>query len=225
MRKTFAVLAAAVAALALASMADAAGKAKGEIVFYDSALLSPDKAVVFGQLFSSGKCVGKRDFGLVVTKANGKKTTVDSGRTSAEGGISGFVTIDEFPSGAKLGFVVAETEKCAKVKLTLEGGEMRGAGSPGRAAPATVEVLDVDGDGPDGAVGGVVTSSKSKCVESRKLKLKVNGKTTDRGTTTEDGTFALHIKAREFTPENDIAIAMSKSKGCAAGVGLVPSPT
>jgi len=222
MKKTGALLATTIAMLAMTSSADARAKAPGEIVDYGFALASPTQAVVFGQLFSDEKsCVAKRKYEMVA-KTDGTKKVVDSGKTSKEGAISGFVTSQEFPEDTSVSFSVAKTKSCAKVNQVVEESDPVRAAATGRATAGVVNVLDVNGEGKDGAVAGLITSNKSKCVKGRKLQLKVNGKVTDKGKTTKDGAFALHITAKEFDPDNTVAVVMSKSNGCAAGSGQVP---
>lgn len=217
---TAALLLAAVASLlALAATAEAGKKPGGTVVIYGFSAPNAADTISFGQLFSKKRaCVSDRPYKAIVS-FQGKRTVVDSGRTSDEGGISVFLTVSDFPHDRGDGFVsLPRTKKCAKVTGPVSP-DVRGGTALHRAASSLVNIIDVFGIDSDGVMGGFIESSKAKCLRDRKVKLTVGSKTVDVGTTTStEGTFALHIRIGEFGDEQ-IAVTAPDSKGCAASVG------
>ena len=225
MKKLAAIAVAAVSTLALAGPANAKAPAPGEIVPYAALPISPTKGIFWGQLFSDrSSCVGKRKFGLVVEHPGGK-TTVDRGKTSSDGGISGIATDSDLTGATGASFVVAKTSKCAKVTLSLGGGKL----APSKAAGTDVEIVGLGGGPDDGAFGGFVEASKGSCRSNRRIEFLVDGDRIDNGRTTEKGAWSLHITESEFTSGTKFKAVVKKTSKCAGAKGtyhpsMRPSP-
>jgi len=222
MRTALVVLATAIALLALASTAEAGKKAPGSISIYATHGVTAADSISFGQLSSKKRaCVADRRFKAIVS-VQGKRTVIDSGRTSDEGGLSAFSTVSDFPNDRGDPFIsIAKTKKCAKVTGPLFP-IVRVAPAPHRATSSEIAILDLfAGAGNDAVVGGWVDSAKAKCRRSRKVELRIGSKTIDFGTTTStEGTFALHVRVSEIGGDQ-IAVLAPNAKKCAGSVATV----
>lgn len=199
--------------------AQAKASAETNIAIYGGSEYSATRGVVFGKVFA-GKpaCVAKRKFNLVV-KDGGSSKVVDSGKASAEGGIAGSVKFSETSMTSELSLATPKTADCKKASAPLS----MTAKASARQKPAKSEVLvvDVDGQGSDGAVAGVVTAGKSECVGGRKVKLIVDGVKLDTGTTSKDGAFGLHITAGEAEGGGPPKVSVKGNSKCAGASGVL----
>ena len=210
MRKFTAIAVVLGALLAFAGSAEAKAGAPGTVAIYDSSEISATKGIFWGQILSPrASCQNERKFKFVVTGPTGK-TTIDKGKTSAEGGLSALVRIDDLTGVTGASFIVAKTTKCAKAVGSVMSAKLAAM----RAASTDVEIVGVDGDGDDGAFGGFVKSSKA-CKANRKVALLRNGNEIDNGTTTTAGSYSLHVTAGEFSPSNSFKVVVKKTSKCA----------
>jgi hypothetical protein len=202
----------------LPAAAQAKGPAETNVAIYGGTEYSATRGVVFGQVFA-GKpsCVAKRKFNLVVTDGS-ESTVVDSGKASAEGGIAGSVKFSELSLTSDLSLATPKTSDCKKASTPLDmSGKLAARPKP---AKSDVLVVDVNGLESDGAVAGVVTSGKRKCVAGRKVKLTVDGIKRDAGTTSEDGAFGLHITSNEAKGSSKIKVSVKGNSNCSGGSGV-----
>jgi len=216
---TVVVVVVAAATLATAATATAGKRAPGSISIYASKAVGPADSISFGQLSSKKPaCVAHRKFKAIVS-VDGKRTVIESGRTSNEGGVSTLLSVSDFPNDRGDPFIfIAKTKKCAKVIGPLIP-TVRTTSGPRRATSSLITVLGIfAGSGNDAVVGGWVDSDNAVCRRDRKLELTIGSKTIDRGTSTStDGTFALHIRLGEMDT-TQIAVLAPGTKKCAATV-------
>jgi len=218
MKKLVALTIVGLAALALASSAEARGAAPTEVSTYRGQEFSATRGIVWGQVFSDkASCVSGRKYKLVAfadigTTRRAKPTVVDTGRASKEGSIAGVVKLSEVGPGTTLALITPKTSKCG------------GAGDPldpvvARAKPAKsdVQIVGVDGSGKDGAFAGVVTADSGKCLANRKVKMISGGKTLDTGTTSKRGAWALHLTAHESDSIITLKVSVKATSKCAGG--------
>ena len=226
MRKVVVIGVAAVASLAFATSAQAASTSiasYSEFEFGDTGY-----HVAFGQVFSpKASCAAGRKVNLVSEKG-GKQKLLDSGVSSADGAISGGYLESRAGDGT-LRLIAPKTRKCkgasAKVELIMERSASR------RAGPGTIPaILGVNGSKQNGAFAGLVLveSGNNKalmrgqggnCFANRKMSLYRDGELIDRGKTTHNGTWALHVTRREFDPMSEFVVKVRKSKKPPCGAG------
>lgn len=233
MRKVAVIGVAVVATLTFASSAQAASTSitsYGEREFGDTGF-----HVAFGQVFSSkSSCSANRRVKLVSEKG-GKRKLLDSGVSSADGAISGGY-LESRVGGGTLKFIASKTRKCkgatAKVEVVLERAANR------RAAAGTIPaILGVNGNKQDGAFVGLILiespnrallrGQAPKCFANRKMSLYKDGELIDRGKSTHNGTWALHVTRREFNSMSEFVVKVRKSKKPPCGAGsstFSPSP-
>jgi len=210
-------IASACAAAALIAPAADAAPAQARIAIYDGVEAGPNTGIIFGQIFSRrSDCRSARPVKLVVASGGGREV-VDRGLSSDEGGISGLVTFDEFDSADAVYFLAPKVKRhgktiCARTKepITL-------AKAPSTAAkpvPTAVTIVDIDGEGSNGTVAGLVITGPGgrPCLAGRKVTLLVDGDRVDRGTTTGRGAFGLHITAAEAEGSTSIKVKLKRSK-------------
>jgi hypothetical protein len=196
--------------LVLAGSAQAEAPASGTVRIYDQNEISATKGIFWGQILSGrASCVDQRKFKFVAKSATGK-TTLDNGRTSKEGGLSALVRVSDLLGATGASFVVAKTDDCAKAVGSIAFA--RPAAS--RAAATGVAIVGVDGQDENGAFGGFVESSKGSCKANRKVKLLRDGTPIDRGTTTTEGSWSLHVTQTEFDPSNSFKVVVKKTSKC-----------
>ena len=95
---------------------------------------------------------------------------------------------------------------------------------------STVIVLTANGTGADGAFAGYAKSRKSACLSNRKVRLFGRKTLLDKGTTAENGSWALHLTFAEYGSYSKFTVKMSTSRlksgrKCAGDTDVVtPSP-
>ena len=200
------------AGLALAGTAEARGQAATNVFGYSFVELpSGGVSATGGTKSPKASCVGNRKFKLVTVSNKGKTTVVDSGRSSDDGALSGYVSEQDAKHTESAKFVVAKTKGCAKGSATVNPVMVL----PRASAKATKSDVVIAGLGSfksDGTFAGVVNSSKAACRTSRKLTLTGGGTVLDKGTTTKDGTWGLHITEGEFFGSGTLKVKASPSR-------------
>ena len=217
---------AAIAAFTMASTAEAKPSAATKIVVYNNIQGPPPTALAFGRLASpKPACVINRKVKLVGKMPNGKTKSLDSGRSSAEGAVSAFYSTDAAENAKRLYLLAAKTKGCAKGKRRVPP-PATVVPLKGNVVGSFVNIMNVDGKGPDGAFAGFVgLSAPAKCFADRKVVLSADGTVIDEGTTTEHGGWALHVTRDEFDSVATFRVQVKKDKApngtvCAAGSSI-----
>ena len=150
---------------------------------------------------------------------------LDSGRSSAEGAISAFYSTDAAENATRLYLLAAKTKGCAKGKRRVPP-PTTVVLPKGNAVDTFVNIMNVDGKGPDGAFAGIVgLSERARCFAERKVELSADGTVIDEGTTTEHGGWAMHVTRDEFDSATTFRVRIKKDKApngtvCAAGSSI-----
>lgn len=217
MKKLVACMAVAAIGLAAAGSAEAKAPAKGSLKLYGIYVpTSEDYAIPFGQLDSSKACEGGRKFELVAVHRGFKPTLIDEGTTSRDGGVSAMVKGRDTVGADDAVFVFAKTKKCAKVTYSLRKlGREAAESSVARTAATNVQFLSFVAAGNDGMFVGTITTGSHKCLGGRKIKLTLNDKVIDSGTTTADGSWALHFTKVEWSTPGWIRAEVARTSECA----------
>ena len=204
---------AAIAAFTMASTAEAKPSAATKIVVYNNIQGPPPTALAFGRLASpKPACVINRKVKLVGKMPNGKTKSLDSGRSSAEGAVSAFYSTDAAENAKRLYLLAAKTKGCAKGKRRVPP-PATVVPLKGNVVGSFVNIMNVDGKGPDGAFAGFVgLSAPAKCFADRKVVLSADGTVIDEGTTTEHGGWALHVTRDEFDSVATFRVQVKKDK-------------
>jgi len=233
MRTLIAGLVATAATFAVIGSAGAAAPAPAEILIYGMVPVSgePDSpGLLYGELFSDkASCEAKRRFKLLVESGSQSKTA-DAGKTSKDGGIAGLMTAKEIGTADDALFVVAKTDKCAKVKLALDSAGRSvppARQEPARAKPAksTLDIVTVSGSASDGAFAGTVSADSRKCIAGRKVRLFGGDTKLDSGTTTKDGAWALHVTKGEYEASTRFKVTVKGTSKCSSGKDSFASET
>jgi hypothetical protein len=218
----------------MASTADAKPSATTKIVVYRNQQAPPAQtALAWGRLESpKPACAADRKVKLVGKMPNGKTKSLDSGRSSDEGGVSAFYSAKVAERAKRIYFLAAKTKGCAKGKRQVP--PPGPAVLPrGKAVDTFQNIIGVDGKGPDGAFAGFVgLSGRAECFAKRKVVLSGDGTVLDEGTTTNHGAWALHLTSDEFNPSTTFRVRVKKDKApdgtvCRAGSAIFetgPSP-
>lgn len=196
-------------ALAPATQARSGG-ANADVKVYDNEIVLDTFALTFGQVFSSkSDCADGRKFKLI--DKNGKKSKkIDSGKTSDEGAMSGGYLSNRIKG--TLFFQLPATKGCAAAK-----GRIGEPAKPDDALPKDVDtiplVADINGIMDDGAVAGILLlSDRAKCFSNRKMTLIGDGEVLDKGRSSDNSTFALHLTAEENQTIAQFTVKVAKSK-------------
>jgi hypothetical protein len=211
-----------VATLSLIGAAEARAPAPGTIVLYGLVPVGDgpvSKGIAFGKVFSGRvACERRRKFELVVKSGDGS-ATADAGKSSGEGAIAALVTEKELAGAEDAILVVAKTKRCARVRLSLTATASSPRHGMARARPAesAVEILTVNGRDEDGAFTGIVAAGRRECVGRRKVELHGDDVRLDRGTTTRDGAWALHLTEDEFNAAARFRVAVKRTAECSGG--------
>jgi hypothetical protein len=204
--------AATVATICLAFASDAA--AADRLQVYDLRDIPDSTGLASGQILSSkGMCAQKRRFKLVALRA-GKRKVLDHGLSSREGAVSGYFR-DRDLRGADDGvFVANRTKRCPRLSGSLrdwsEGAERleRDHGS----SKTAVFIVSVNGVDEDGAFGGILSATpRADCFRGRKMRLIADGKVLDKGITTANGAWALHVTQTEFDTTELFRVRVAKA--------------
>lgn len=206
------------ASLALASTAQAA---EGRIAVYEIRDASTSTGIVWGQLLDARPgCAADRTFKLTWKMRNGDSPeVVDRGRTSRDGAISALFLTREAREAQDANLVAPATGRCPALKVSLVGpasgpvsSRADGAVSRSRFVESQVSLIGVDGIGADGAIGGAIFNSPAgNCFANRKVKLIADGKLLDKGTTTQNGAWALHVSGAEYKKAVRFRVELAKA--------------
>jgi hypothetical protein len=219
----------------MASTAEAKPSAATKIVVYDNIQTPPPQtSLAFGRLDSpKPACTTHRKVKLIGKMPNGKTKSLDSGRSSDEGAVSAFYSIEAAKKAKRLYFLAAKTKGCAKGKRKVPPPKPRVI-LRGSTVDTFPNIMDVNGKGPDGAFAGFIgLSGRAKCFAKRKVVLSADGIVIDEGTTTNHGAWALHVTGEEFdSGSTTFRVKVNRDKApdgtvCAAGSEIFetgPSP-
>lgn len=197
--------------LAFASEAAAADR----LQVYDLRSSRDSTGLASGQILSAkAKCAQKRRFKLVALR-DGRRKVLDRGRSSREGAVSGYFRARNLIDADDGFFVAGRTKRCRRLSGSLrewsEAGERRTRDKdPSKTA---VSIVGANGVGEDGAFDGILAvTPRADCFRNRKMKLIANGKVLDRGTTTANGAWALHLTQTEFDTTRSFRVRVAKSE-------------
>lgn len=215
MKKVSITLLAAVAALSLATTAEAKTGAKittfGEVDYAQK-----NVKVTLGQVTSSKReCFSNRRFFFTFMTKNDEMKGIDTGKTSLDGAISGGYDTGVVKN-RPLFFTLIKTKECAgKTVLAEPPDVMRASRAMALKKPvgSVILVLGLRTWSSDGVLGGLVGLEKrAKCFYNRKMKLLADGAMIDRGTTNFGGAFGFHITEGEFVGATKLVFKVAKSK-------------
>lgn len=196
--------------LVAAGSADARGRAPTKAIGYSFVVLPSGAVSATGGTESpKAACVGNRSFKLVLVSSKGKKKVVDTGRSSDDGALSGLVTKKDAEGAESAKLVITKTSACAKGSATVSPAVVL---PRAKGADSEVIIAGLGSSQSDGTFAGVVDSPKAACRTNRKLKLTGGGDLLDKGTTTEGGTWGLHITETEFFTAGPLKVTASPSR-------------
>lgn len=213
------LLATCIAPLGFAGSAKAA---EGRIAVYEIRDASTSTGIVWGQVRdTSSECAADRAFKLTWKMRNeDRPEVVDRGRTSRDGALSALYLTREAREAQNANLIAPAAGSCPTLKVSLEGAALgvvnskaKGAASRSRFVESQVSLIGVNGIDADGAIGGAIFNSPAgDCFADRKIKLIADGKLLDKGTTSQNGAWALHLKGREYEKAVRFRVELAKEK-------------
>lgn len=216
------------AVLTLAGPASAASKkTKTQLTPFSTPPGFDDLYSLSGLLDSSkDSCVSGREYQLVGKKGKAKPRTIDRGTSSEDGAVGGFAKVRS--TDLKLSFRVPATAGCkgasARVGLPSIMEPLRQ-----RADVGTMPLITgIGSKRSQGAfVGFILLDEKAECFSDRKMTLRnADGDVLDRGRTSRNGGFALHLTEGEYFAGDpftaSVAAGRSGGDNCEAGSATYP---
>jgi hypothetical protein len=169
-----------------------------------------------------------------VAVRDGKRKVVDRGLSSAEGAVAGYFRSRDLVGADDGVFVARRSKGCPRIR-----GSFRDALEPEPEVAARdrfpseteVGIVGAEGVDPDGAFSGILSvTPRAECFDGRRVRLVVNGRTLDAGTTTENGGWALHITSAEYARNTTFRVRVAKAETstrqeCTAGGASYEKPT